>query len=109
MTNLATEAGPLDLAFTAADLMARQYPPLEYVVPGVIPEGLTILVAPPKIGKSWMVLGIAKACSEGSEALGAIPVNLRPVLYFELDDGTRILQERLAALGLTEGYRRLTL
>src|SRR5699024_1212142 len=109
MTSLATEAGPLDLAFTAADLMARQYPPLEYVVPGVIPEGLTILVAPPKIGKSWMVLGIAKACSEGSEALGAIPVNQRPVLYLALEDGPRRLQDRLAALGMTDGKSSLSL
>lgn len=89
--------------------MSRQYPPLEYVVPGVIPEGLTILVAPPKIGKSWMVLGIAKACSEGSEALGAIPVDQRPVLYLALEDGPRRLQDRLHALGMTDGNSSLSL
>lgn len=108
MTSAATELHPLDCAFTATDLMRRVYPPLEYVVPGVIPEGLTVLVAPPKIGKSWMVLGIAKASSEGSKALGAINVGQRPVLYLALEDGPRRLQDRLLALGMTEGNDHLS-
>lgn len=108
MTSPAAELQPLDFAFTAAELMRRKYPPIEYVVPGVIPEGLTVLVAPPKIGKSWMVLGIAKASSEGSEAFGAVDVDQRPVLYLALEDGPRRLQDRLLALGMTEGNDNLS-
>ena len=48
----------LEPAFDAAWLMRQHFPPTKYVVPGIIPEGLTLLVAAPKIGKSWMVLGL---------------------------------------------------
>jgi hypothetical protein len=44
----------LDLAFTAPWLMAQHFPPIRYVVEGVIPEGLSLIVAPPKFGKSWL-------------------------------------------------------
>lgn len=109
MTSVVSVLDPLDSAFTAAELMDRQYPPLEYVVSGIIPEGLTVLVAPPKIGKSWMVLGIAKAVSEGGQAFGAIPVSQRPVLYLALEDGPMRLQNRLHALGMVEGNENLWL
>lgn len=106
--NPVTKPDPLDTAFSSAQLMNRHFPPLEYVVPGVIPEGLTMLVAPPKIGKSWMVLGLAKACSEGSAAFDALEVDQRPVLYLALEDGERRLQDRLATLGMSEGNSDLT-
>lgn len=85
--------------FDAAWLMAQKFPPIEYVVPGVIPEGMSILVAAPKIGKSWLVLGLGVALSTGAAALGALPVGpARPVLYMALEDGPRRLQDRLLRL-----------
>ena len=33
-------------------------------VPGLIPAGVTLLAGPPKIGKSWMGLGISVATPE---------------------------------------------
>ncbi|MCL1840794.1 MAG: AAA family ATPase [Propionibacteriaceae bacterium] len=83
-------------------LMAQQFPPLEYVVPGMIPEGLTFLVAGPKIGKSWMVLMLAMACATGGVAFGRLPVERRPVLYLALEDGKRRLQDRIRRLGVEE-------
>lgn len=94
---------PLDASFTAAWLSMQELPPVEYVVPGIIPEGLTLLVAAPKIGKSWMVFGIALAAAEGGEVFGAIPVNRRPVLYLALEDGPRRLQSRMRMLGIDHG------
>lgn len=94
---------PLDAAFSAAWLSTQLLPPVEYVVPGVIPEGLTLLVAPPKVGKSWMVLGIALAAAVGGHVFGAIPVDRRPVLYLALEDGPRRLQSRMRALGIDHG------
>lgn len=86
-------------SFSAEWLMRQTFPPVKYVVPGVIPEGMTLLVAAPKIGKSWMVLGLAIALSEGSEAFGCIPVGIpRPVLYLALEDGPRRLQDRMLRL-----------
>lgn len=92
---------PLDSAFSAASLAERTFPDLEFVVPGLIPEGLSLLVGGPKLGKSWMALGIALAASEGSRALGTIDVERRPVLYLALEDGPRRLKSRLTKLGAT--------
>lgn len=94
--------------FSAKWLMEQEFPPLEYVVPGVIPEGMTLLVAAPKIGKSWMVLGLGLALSNGSEAFDALPVGkARPVLYLALEDGQKRLQNRLLTMEVEEITERL--
>ncbi|MCU1362770.1 MAG: hypothetical protein JWM55_598 [Acidimicrobiaceae bacterium] len=86
--------------FTSKWLMEQVFPPIQYVVEGIIPEGLTILVAAPKIGKSWMVLGLAKSLSSGTPVFGKLATaRIRPVLYFALEDGPRRLQDRLLQLG----------
>lgn len=64
--------------------MGQQFPPTQYIVPEVLPEGLTLLVAAPKIGKPWMVLGLGVACADGGDAFGHIKVGQRPVLYLAL-------------------------
>ena len=89
--------------FNAAWLMEQVFPPTQYVVPGIIPEGMTLLVAAPKIGKSWMVLGLGVELSNGGNAFGIIPVGKpRPVLYLALEDGMRRLQDRLRMLAPSE-------
>jgi hypothetical protein len=80
--------------FNGAWLDTQEFPPLEYAVPGIIPEGFGLLVAPPKAGKSWLVCGIGLACATGGLALGRIHVDERPTLYFALEDGQRRLQSR---------------
>jgi RecA-family ATPase len=91
----------------AKTLMARTFAPIEYVVPGIIPEGLSMLVAAPKIGKSWMVLGLGLACAAGGNAFGSIRVDERPVLYLALEDGHRRLKSRLLSIGATHPPRSL--
>jgi RecA-family ATPase len=87
----AEEQGPASAAatpvtFNAAWLMQQVYPPTKYVVPGIVPEGMTLLVAAPKIGKSWMVLGLGLDLSSGGVAFGCLPVGKpRPVLYLALE------------------------
>lgn len=85
-------------AVTAAWLDKQVFPPLEWTVDGILPEGLGLLVAPPKAGKSWLVANIGLACGAGGYALGAIPVKQRPVLYLALEDGHRRLQSRFRTL-----------
>ncbi|ALD13132.1 AAA family ATPase [Clavibacter capsici] len=97
-----TTPDPLTSAFSAQWLMDQTFPPLEYVIPGIIPQGLSLLVASPKIGKSWFVLGVAVACASGGTALGTLTVDRRPVLYLALEDGKKRLQSRLRSLGVTE-------
>lgn len=102
MMDPAIRPDPLDGAFSAQKLMQEHFPPVEYVVPEVIPEGLTLLTAAPKIGKSWMVLLIALAAATGGHIFGSIPLQKRPVLYLALEDGPRRLQDRLRTLGAPE-------
>ncbi|KQM58185.1 AAA family ATPase [Agreia sp. Leaf210] len=101
-------AAATPVTFNAAWLMQQVYPPTKYVVPGIVPEGMTLLVAAPKIGKSWMVLGLGLDLSSGGVAFGCLPVGKpRPVLYLALEDGPRRLQDRLLRLNPEEFSHRL--
>jgi RecA-family ATPase len=79
-------------------LDAQQFAPLDYHVPGLIPEGTVLMVGAPKIGKSWLVLGIGLGVAAGGYAFGKIKVAQRPVLYLALEDGDRRLQDRCRRL-----------
>lgn len=80
-------------------LDAQTFQPLQYAVPGIVPEGFGLLVGPPKAGKSWAALAIGLAVASGGIALGSIPVGRpRPVLYLALEDGDRRLQDRCRML-----------
>jgi AAA domain len=94
----AAAPGLLDGMVDGAWLDAQVFPPLEWSVDGIVPEGFGLLVAPPKAGKSWMVAGIGLACAAGGYALGKIAVDQRPVLYLALEDGHRRLQSRFRTL-----------
>lgn len=83
----------------ADELLSMEFEPLQFVVDGVIATGLTLLVAAPKIGKSWMALDLAYQVASGGKAFGAIPVQTRPVLYLALEDGQRRLNARMRKLG----------
>jgi hypothetical protein len=78
-------------------LDAQNFPPLVYTVPRLIPEGSVLLVGPPKIGKSWLVLTVELAAATGGKAL-SIAVPKRPALYLALEDGDRRLQDRCRRL-----------
>ena len=52
--------------FTAADLMEEELPPVRWAVPGILPEGLSLLAGKPKLGKSWLALGLAVAKASGA-------------------------------------------
>ncbi len=80
----------------AADLLGIDLPPLRWIVPGLIPEGTTILAAPPKVGKSCLIYQVAVEASIGGDLLGrrVVPGS---VLYLALEDGKRRGQDRLRA------------
>ena len=87
-----------DVYFTAADLMNRRLPEPRWAVPGLVAEGLTLLVGAPKLGKSWLCLGLAVAVAGGGRALGRIEVQQGAVLYAALEDNPRRLQSRLRTI-----------
>ena len=78
---------------TLADLETMEFPPMKWVVPNFIPEGLSICAGRPKIGKSWLMLGVALAVARGTETLGEF-VEKRDVLYCGLEDGKRRMHSR---------------
>lgn len=94
-------------------LDAQEFPPLQYVVPGIVSEGLGLVAGPPKVGKSWFVTGLALAVAAARGiALGRIPVQQRPVLYQALEDGDRRMQHRcrqiLANQPIPDGFNYIT-
>ena len=80
---------------TAAELMDKELPPVKWAVSGVLPEGVTILAGKPKMGKSWLALGLCVSVAAGGYALGKIPAERGGALYLGLEDQERRLQRRL--------------
>lgn len=91
--------------FSAADLQGQHFEPIKWVIGDLLPEGASILGGKPKVGKSWLVLGIASAvASDEDYAFGELTVSRGEVLYLALEDGKRRLQRRLRKL-LGDGKR----
>lgn len=94
--------------FNATWLMAQEFPAIQYAVPGIIPQGMTLLAGAPKAGKSWLVLDLAYQVASGGVGLGVLPLGAgRPVLYAALEDGASRLQSRMRNLGVEVGPHRL--
>jgi hypothetical protein len=85
-------------SWTAAELLATDFPEPRWAVPGVVPEGCILLAGPPKVGKSWLTLGLGLSVAAGGKALGRIDVDAGPVLYLALEDTPRRLKGRLVKM-----------
>ena len=78
------------------ELYDQQFPDVKFIVPGLLPEGVTLLVSRPKLGKSWLLLQIGAAIANGVPALvSADEPSCGDVLYLCLEDGSRRLQRRM--------------
>jgi hypothetical protein len=97
-------------AWTADELMATEFPEPKWAVPGIISEGVNLLAGPPKVGKSWLSLGLALSVAAGGTAMDTVPVEGGPVLYLALEDTPRRLQTRMGKiLGSNRAPSGLTL
>jgi RecA-family ATPase len=85
-------------AYSVVWLMEQKFPDVDFTVEGILPEGLSILAGPPKIGKSWMALSVGLAIASGSDALGIFPVNQGEVLIAALEDNERRMKQRIETL-----------
>ena len=68
-----------------------------FVVDGLIPQGLSVLSGPSKIGKSWLMLWLALQVSRG-EPVWEFPSHRCGVLYLCLEDTFARIQNRLYLL-----------
>ena len=80
---------------SAAKLLEIEMPPTPWVVPGVLPAGVTLLAGKPKQGKSWLALGLCEAIAAGGVAFGTKKVEKGETLYLALEDNERRMQKRL--------------
>ncbi|OUC54975.1 hypothetical protein CA262_08975 [Sphingobium sp. GW456-12-10-14-TSB1] len=69
---------------TARALMSKSFPPIQWIVRPVLVEGLTVFAGPPKLGKSWAMLGVALAVASGGIALGISRCEQGDVLYLRI-------------------------
>lgn len=92
------DKGKRRTSWTAAELLDAEFPEPRWAVPGILAEGLSFLVGAPKVGKSWMGLGLGIAVASGGVALGRIDVQQGPALYLGLEDTPRRLKDRLVKL-----------
>jgi hypothetical protein len=85
-----------DKLIDAQVLCERRFSEVRYVVPGLFPEGVTLLASRPKIGKSWLLLQITTDVSGGTTTLVPREQPIQgDVLYLALEDNPRRLQRRL--------------
>lgn len=97
---VASGGSPVELqkVWAADELMATEFPEPRWAVPGVVAEGVSLLAGPPKVGKSWLSLGLGLTIAAGGQAFGRIDIVGGPVLYLALEDTPRRLQTRMSKI-----------
>ena len=83
---------------SAAELQVQTFRPPRWIIEGLRPEGLSMIAARPKKGKSWLELACAISIASGTPALGHFPTTEGDVLYLALEDSSRRIQSRMAVL-----------
>jgi AAA domain-containing protein len=87
-----------DDTINAETLLGMEFAPLEYVIPGYVVEGLTVLGGKPKLGKSWWAYDASIAVAAGGKAMGSVDCEQGDVLYLALEDNRRRVKDRLLTL-----------
>ena len=79
-------------AMTASELMSLEIPEVKWVIPKLLPAGLALLAGPPKVGKSYLLLKLAKDITNYGGK----------VLYYAGEDSHYLLQNRLKQLEMEQ-------
>ncbi len=79
------------------DLLAQTFAPIKWIIPGYVPEGLTLLAGKQKLGKTWMAIDWAAAVASGGYTMG-IGCEQGDVLYIDMENGDRRIQRRIFAM-----------
>jgi len=82
---------------SAYELMKSDLPPLREIVKSLLPQGLAMVCAPSKYGKSWLALGMGLSVAAGEKFLSFDTVRTG-VLYLALEDGHRRLKKRMGLI-----------
>ena len=87
-------------AISGVALMSKKFPPVNFIVDGLIAEGAGILAGPRKEGKSWWALDLCMSVANGEPFLGR-QTKQGATLYCAFEDPPRRLQSRMQILGKT--------
>ena len=90
-------------SITASELRKTEFPPLTYFVDDLITPGLTVLAAPPKSGKSWLILSMLMSISSGAPFLGK-KTEQAPSFYLALEDSERRIAGRMKKIDPVHEY-----
>ena len=82
---------------TAEEILSTVYKPIEYVIDGLIAQGLYILAGSQKVGKSWLALDICHSIATESDVLKRKTVQ-GTSLYLCLEDNFVRIQDRLFSI-----------
>lgn len=76
------------------ELEEREIPETKWIIPQILPEGLTLLAGHPKAGKSWLAFGLLQDIVKGTPAFGYFPTNSGVCTYLALEDSPRRVKRR---------------
>lgn len=83
---------------TIGEIMEKEYPPISWIIPGLVPEGFVVLAASPKIGKSWFALQLCFALACGGRFMRQYQATLGQALYMDLEQPPRRTQARIRTM-----------
>jgi hypothetical protein len=89
-------------SLTFDELLNTEFSPIQWAIPNILPEGLSILAGRPKVGKSWLGLQITQAVAIGGKVFGS-DVERGNVLYIPLEDSPRRIKARMVKQGWPKG------
>jgi len=84
--DLSALVGALPPLVSATELYNREIVTCRQLLDGLAWDGLTMLIARPKAGKSWLTLQVAVDVASGRKLDGATVLNHGPVLYAALEE-----------------------
>ncbi len=76
------------------EIITTVYKPIEFVIDGLLAQGLYILAGAPKVGKSWLALDMCLSIAKGESVLGQKTLQ-GTALYLCLEDSYVRIQNRL--------------
>lgn len=79
---------------SAKELLYKKLPPIIFKVADLVADGVTLVAAKSKSGKSWLALQIAICVAKGIPFMGKDVTQCR-VLYFDFENGEQLTQDRL--------------
>jgi len=96
------EARKAPETFTGEHLRSKEFPPITWAVPDMLPTGVTLFGGREKMGKSWLAFSLCIAVATGGVALGTRRVEQGDALYLSLEDSERRLNRRVTKLASPE-------